>query len=111
MFYVNPVSVVSPDKGDFNVIAVSWPNGARQILNKAVATAFLVSAQVEKFIRYLNVRHNTLDLAKIHLIGHSIGAQISGNVGSRLHGEIGRITGENISLFLLISSATLLLDL
>ena len=111
MFYVNSLSVVSPNKGDFNVITVSWPKGAKQILNKAVATAFLVSAQVEKFIRYLNVRHNTLDLAKIHLIGHSIGAQISGDIGSRLHGEIGRITGEKISLFSLISSATLLFDL
>ncbi|KAK7090921.1 pancreatic lipase-related protein 2-like [Littorina saxatilis] len=79
-------------KGDFNIIVVSWPGGARQLLNKAVANVFVVAAEVSKLITYLQT-NNGLNLGKVHLIGHSLGAQISGNVGTKLHSAVGRISG------------------
>jgi hypothetical protein len=30
----------------------------------------------------------------VHIIGHSLGAQIGGYAGWNLHGRLGRITGE-----------------
>ena len=35
-----------------------------------------------------------IDLSRVHLVGISLGAHISGTCGSLLHGHIGRITGE-----------------
>ena len=35
-----------------------------------------------------------IDLSRVHLVGISLGAHISGTCGSLLHGHIGHITGE-----------------
>ncbi|XP_048247364.1 pancreatic triacylglycerol lipase-like [Haliotis rufescens] len=78
-------------KGDFNVIVVDWGKGSSFPYTQATANTFLVAAEVAKFVKYL---HSSLhvDLKKVHLIGHSLGAQICGNVGAAVRG-IRRISG------------------
>ena len=43
---------------------------------------------------YYDYLQRKIDLSRVHLVGISLGAHISGTCGSLLHGHIGRITGE-----------------
>lgn len=79
---------------DVNVVGVDW--GA------LCPSPFYVSArshvsgagkQVAKLLDAL-VQDGGLDLATVHILGHSLGAHVSGNVGKTIKsGKIGRITG------------------
>ena len=73
---------------------VGWGNGS-QILNyiQAVANTRMVARVLELTLKRLN-REAGLDLKDVHLIGHSLGAQISGNTGRQLSGKVGRISGK-----------------
>ncbi|KAK7090923.1 inactive pancreatic lipase-related protein 1-like isoform X2 [Littorina saxatilis] len=77
-------------KGDYNVFVTDWGHGSRSSYPQAAANSFVVAAQLAKFINSLHTREG-VDLAKVHLIGHSLGAQISGNAGSKCSG-LGRIS-------------------
>ncbi|KAK7491933.1 hypothetical protein BaRGS_00016779, partial [Batillaria attramentaria] len=77
---------------DQNIIVVDWGHGAGGGYGPAVANTRLVGAQLHLLLQRL-VREAGLKLDSLHLIGHSLGAHISGYAGRRLHGQIGRITG------------------
>lgn len=65
-----------------NVILTDWRRGASPALAfypKAAANAHIVAKMIVKILRRL--RHD-IDLARVHLIGHSLGAHIMGFVGS-----------------------------
>ncbi|XP_072016962.1 uncharacterized protein [Amphiura filiformis] len=104
-------------KGTYNVIAVCWENGAkgrfidfnidfptfdisipfwRDYLQAAQNTR-LVAKQLQLMLEALHIQTN-LTYANVHLIGHSLGAQVSGLAGAMIKSEtnqalIGRITG------------------
>lgn len=79
-------------KADVNVFVLDWGQGSHDLPTRAAANVFVVAAELAKFLRYLQI-NNGLDLSKVHFIGHSFGAQISGNAGGALQGAIGRISG------------------
>ncbi|KAK7499281.1 hypothetical protein BaRGS_00009541 [Batillaria attramentaria] len=64
-------------RGDYNVFIVDWGHGSHSSYDKSTANSLLVAAELAKFIHSLHDREG-LDLATVHLIGHSLGAQISG---------------------------------
>ena len=76
---------------DVNVIAVDWSNGNGLPYTQATANTQIVGAEIAKLV---NTFINTMGVnaADVHLIGHSLGAHISGYAGSRIKG-LGRITG------------------
>ena len=75
-----------------NVIIVGWGPGAElPDYPKAVANTRIVGKQVEMLITLLQTKG--LSLSKVHLIGHSLGAHISGYAGAALNGQIARISG------------------
>jgi len=78
-------------KGDFNVMVVDWSHGNRPDYNQAVTNTFIVGAEIAYLLKYLH-DHYSLNLADVHLIGHSLGAQVSAHIGTRAR-TIGRITG------------------
>ncbi|KAJ8310065.1 hypothetical protein KUTeg_011930 [Tegillarca granosa] len=69
-------------KGDFNVMIVDWSLGNGPIYNQAVTNTFIVGAEIAYLVNYLH-RHYSLNLADVHIIGHSLGAQIAGHIGTR----------------------------
>ncbi|XP_021356285.1 inactive pancreatic lipase-related protein 1-like [Mizuhopecten yessoensis] len=77
-------------KGDFNVIVVDWQGGSKQAYGHAVGNTYLVGAEVAKTLTYLH-DNRSLDYSRVHIIGHSLGAQIAGHIGYRVKG-IGRIS-------------------
>ncbi|XP_077987391.1 pancreatic lipase-related protein 2-like [Glandiceps talaboti] len=77
---------------DLNIIAVDWFGGAFAAYPQAVSNTQLVGAEVDAFIRFLDDLLGEYLPSKVHLIGHSLGAQCSGHAGERSP-DIGRITG------------------
>ena len=62
------------------------------IYELAVINARIIGIDVANLIQQL-VTKTGVDLNDIHIIGHSLGAHVSGYAGERLNGLIGRITG------------------
>ncbi|XP_067950527.1 inactive pancreatic lipase-related protein 1-like [Watersipora subatra] len=78
--------------GPLNVIIVGWGEGASiPDYPKAVANTRLVARQIKLLIDLLVKKGLNLD--NVHLIGHSLGAHISGYVGAAYRGRVGRISG------------------
>ncbi|XP_069745206.1 lipase member H [Narcine bancroftii] len=77
---------------NINLIIVDWNRGATTInYPVAVANTKKVAAILEPVID--NIQKNGGSLKLIHMIGVSLGAHVSGFVGSMFGGKIGRITG------------------
>ncbi|XP_005107860.3 pancreatic lipase-related protein 2-like [Aplysia californica] len=78
--------------GDFNVITVDWGEGAKlPDYHQAVANLRLVATQLKLLLDIL--QGQGLKLSDVHMIGHSLGAHMSGYVGLLIGSTIGRITG------------------
>uniref|UniRef100_A0AC11CLV0 Pancreatic lipase related protein 3 n=1 Tax=Ovis aries TaxID=9940 RepID=A0AC11CLV0_SHEEP len=75
---------------DVNCINLDWINGSLQYI-PAVNNLRVVGAEVAYFIDVL-VKKFGYSASKVHLIGHSLGAHLAGEAGSRTPG-LGRITG------------------
>lgn len=85
-------------QGDFNIIVVDWGKGALTDYYHAAANTFVVGAEIVQLLTYLHDNHG-LRYSDVHLIGHSLGAQVSGHAGHRL-GGIARITGQFFFFFI-----------
>lgn len=78
-------------QGDFNVIVVDWGSGAKWPYEQAAGNGFLVGAELAALMTYLR-DHAHIKFSDVHIIGHSLGAQVAGLAGHSLT-KIGRITG------------------
>ncbi|XP_024862113.1 lipase member H-like isoform X2 [Kryptolebias marmoratus] len=80
------------DREDLNVIMVDWNYGATNLdYFKVVKYTYRVADNITAFIKMM--QNHGASLSSIHMIGVSLGAHISGFVGAKLNGELGRITG------------------
>ena len=59
---------------------------------QAIANIQVLAAQVSTVLHGLQESHR-LNLTSVHLIGHSLGAHMSGTIGRLMGGQIGRISG------------------
>ncbi|XP_006880219.1 PREDICTED: pancreatic lipase-related protein 3 [Elephantulus edwardii] len=75
---------------DVNCINLDWFNGSLNYFS-AVNNFRVVAAEVAYFINTLKTEFG-YPPSKVHLIGHSLGAHLAGEAGSRTPG-LGRITG------------------
>ena len=76
-----------------NVVIVGWgPGAAAPDYPKAVANTRILGKQIELMIKLMMKRG--MELSRIHLIGHSLGAHISGYAGAAFKGQLGRISGD-----------------
>ncbi|KAG1667072.1 Pancreatic triacylglycerol lipase [Nymphon striatum] len=76
---------------DFNVIVVNWDKGARSPYSQAAANTRVVGAWLAVFINFLENGVGVKE-GNCHVIGHSLGAHVSGYCGERLK-SLGRISG------------------
>ncbi|XP_014438780.1 pancreatic lipase-related protein 3 [Tupaia chinensis] len=75
---------------DINCINLDWINGSLKYIH-AVNNLRVAGAEVAYFIDVLMKKFG-YSPSKVHLIGHSVGAHLAGDAGSRIPG-LGRITG------------------
>ncbi|XP_061166961.1 pancreatic triacylglycerol lipase-like [Saccostrea echinata] len=76
-------------KEDINVVIVDWGKGAKHL-------NYMIAASNTRTVgAYLGRLISTMvpDLSMVHIIGHSLGAQIAGFAGAWTRGKIGHITG------------------
>ena len=79
------------DLADYNVIAVDWSPGARNInYYRCVANTRLVGAQIGLMISALQETYQ-IPPGDVHIIGHSLGAHTAGYAGKAISG-LGRIS-------------------
>lgn len=77
---------------DSNVCAVDWNHLAKyRYYVSAIENVPMVSGYLTLFVGFL--REAGIPLSRVTLVGHSLGAQISGQVGYNLNGKIGAIFG------------------
>ncbi|XP_010078272.1 PREDICTED: inactive pancreatic lipase-related protein 1-like, partial [Pterocles gutturalis] len=76
---------------DVNCICVDWKKGARCPYTQASNNIRVVGAEIAYFVDVLTQQYG-YSPAKVHIIGHSLGAHVAGEAGKRRPG-IGRITG------------------
>lgn len=75
-----------------NVCAVDWNHLAKfRYFVSAMENVPMVSGYLTLFVGFL--REAGIPLSRVTLVGHSLGAQISGQVGYNLNGQIGAIYG------------------
>ncbi|OQV19697.1 Pancreatic triacylglycerol lipase [Hypsibius exemplaris] len=77
--------------GDFNIIRLDWSAGNVPPYMKATANTRIAGAYVAKFVNTLK-EQLAYSPSNIHIIGHSLGAHISGYAGERVD-KIARISG------------------
>ncbi len=79
---------------DINVITVDWSESASW---KAYPLPAYMTGQVGTIVARLIdnfVEQRMVTLARVHIIGHSLGSHVAGASGSAVqHGRVGRITG------------------
>uniref|UniRef100_A0A8C7PWW0 Phospholipase A1 member A n=1 Tax=Oncorhynchus mykiss TaxID=8022 RepID=A0A8C7PWW0_ONCMY len=76
---------------DANVVVVDWIYGASLAYNMVVENYKEVAIQISVLINQL--QNHGCKLESFHFIGVSLGAHVSGFVGTLFKGKIGRITG------------------
>uniref|UniRef100_A0A1I8JH39 Lipase domain-containing protein n=1 Tax=Macrostomum lignano TaxID=282301 RepID=A0A1I8JH39_9PLAT len=83
------------NEGDYNVIQLDWSRGSGFPFTQATANTRVVGALVAQFIVWLESNFGA-NRENFHLIGHSLGAHVSGYAGERLNTrnkKLGRISG------------------
>ncbi|KAJ8310502.1 hypothetical protein KUTeg_012367 [Tegillarca granosa] len=77
--------------GDFNVLVVDWSHGNGPDYDQAASNTYMVGAELAYLINHMK-QHYALNTSGVHIIGHSLGAQVSGHAGQKIN-KVGRITG------------------
>jgi pimeloyl-ACP methyl ester carboxylesterase len=78
--------------GDYNVIAVDWGKGAGSIMYQlAAANTQIAGAETARLMQSL-IDKSGAPVESFHLIGHSLGAHVSGYAAKRVKG-VAQITG------------------
>ncbi|GBO18622.1 hypothetical protein AVEN_53985-1, partial [Araneus ventricosus] len=77
--------------GSYNVIYVHWNRYNGHPYPQAVKNTVPVGKKIAEFIKFIK-KHTGAKYSSFHLIGHSLGAHISGIVGKNVC-NLGRITG------------------
>lgn len=76
---------------EVNVVMVDWVYGASFAYNLVVENYKEVAVQISVLINQL--QNHGCELESFHFIGVSLGAHVSGFVGTLFEGKVGRITG------------------
>ena len=87
------------------MIAIGWFSGGSALYyHNAVNNVYRTAIDSTKLLRSFHYA-KSLDLLKIHLIGHSLGAHVCGMIGRHFGGTISRITGKKINFLLQVKKA------
>ncbi|XP_022905351.2 pancreatic triacylglycerol lipase-like [Onthophagus taurus] len=94
-WYLDAINVFV-DELNANVVIIDWSEHSRQIYSTSMARVPIIGDYIAQFILGL-VNLEGVDLNQVHLLGHSLGGQLTGFTGkavqSRTGKKVDRITG------------------
>lgn len=97
--WIKQMAITYQKKGIKNTLAVNWTSIATQNYLKAASAVKSLGQLVAEWVFYKLLHNNTSALKNLHLVGHSLGAQVSGFVGKSVYNKsgslLGRISGKN----------------
>ncbi|KAK0075278.1 hypothetical protein PV325_007130 [Microctonus aethiopoides] len=76
----------------YNIIAVDWSPISKLDYPTATRYAPSVGKIIGEMLKFLNTE-GSMSFSDVHMVGHSLGAQVSGFAGAAVFGDIDRITG------------------
>lgn len=80
------------DRGNVNIILIDWSEIATNI--NYIKVSNLVPSVGKAVAIALQKLSDTIDLSKVHVIGHSLGAHVVSATGRSLNGTLNRIIGK-----------------
>lgn len=89
---ITPIKNAYLSAGNVNLIVVDWSQASYQMYDVSRTLTSQVAYRVSKILERF-ISENEIDRGLVHLIGHSLGAHIAGNVGRYMGNSLGRITG------------------
>lgn len=90
VFWVNDLKNAFLEQGDYNVYIIDWLPYNQPPYSSAVENVTFVGNICFQFIE-LCLKSSVMDLDSVHLIAHSLGAQVAGFVGKQVlhaHGKV-----------------------
>lgn len=88
-------------RANANIIVIDWSSGSDPPYTQAVANIRLVGVMTAHLIKMIKDQGVGLQVEKIHVIGHSLGAHLASYIGTTLRRSfnmrLGRITGTSAS--------------
>ncbi|XP_055383773.1 pancreatic triacylglycerol lipase-like [Condylostylus longicornis] len=89
---ISPLKYAYLAKGHDAVFVADWNEAARIIYLDSRYFVKPIGIKLGKLLEKF-IKKNNIAPEKIHILGHSLGAHIAGNIGDYFNGTIGRITG------------------
>lgn len=89
---IAPIKNAYLSAGNVNLFIVDWSQASYQMYDVSRQLTSQVAHRVSEILERF-ISENNIDRGLIHVIGHSLGAHIAGNVGRYMGGSLGRITG------------------
>lgn len=88
---IEPVKNAYLTRGKCNLLIVDWSSGAGQNYKESRELVAHVAKRAAKILNQFLESFN-IPVGAVHILGHSLGAHIAGNVGKYFDGRIGRVT-------------------
>lgn len=86
---IEPIKQAYLSAGNVNLIIVDWSQASYQMYDVSRALTSQVAKRVTEILENF-LQQNNISSDLVHLIGHSLGAHIAGNVGRTLSTPVGR---------------------
>ncbi|XP_039966501.1 endothelial lipase [Bactrocera tryoni] len=104
-FSITPLRNAYLAKGKDNVLLADWSDAAALDYPTARKAIGQVARHFGKQLKDFLDKHE-IATADVHIIGHSLGAHIAGNIGDFFNGSLGRVTGLDPALPLFTTLST-----
>jgi pimeloyl-ACP methyl ester carboxylesterase len=88
---MEPIKHAYLSKGERNLLIVDWSKTAALFYTISRNQVYKVGMYIGEVLKNFFTEKN-IQLDSVHLIGHSLGAHVAGNIGKYFKGKIGRIT-------------------
>lgn len=86
---IEPIKKAYLNAGNVNLMIVDWSQASYQMYEISRGLTSQVAMRIARILDEF-LQANDIDSGLVHLIGHSLGAHIAGNVGRNMNARVGR---------------------
>lgn len=86
---IEPIKKSYLNAGNVNLMIVDWSQASYQMYEVSRSLTSQVALRIARILDAF-LTANNVDSGLVHLIGHSLGAHIAGNVGRSMNSRVGR---------------------